>query len=165
MKEANRRPAPAVHRQKKGPLAGDILKVIGRFLRGQFLISLIMTVIYGVGFYWIGIPLWWLAAFLCGLCHWIPILGVALAAIVPLLLLLITGGTFGQIIWTLLLILGVQLLESFYLTPKVLGTELRLHPLLVLGGMIIGALIFGPVGAILAAPVLAVVLLIIRRLG
>ena len=163
MKELNGKPAASGSDRKAGSLPGEMVRVVGRFLRGQLLISLAMTVIYGVGFYWIGIPFWWLAAVLCGLCHWIPILGVALAAVVPLLLLLIIGGTFAQVLWTLLLILGVQLLESLYLTPKILGSELRLHPLLVLGGMIVGALFFGPIGAILAAPVLAIVSLILKR--
>lgn len=163
MKEVSRKPAPSHQEQRKESLSGDIVRTLGRFVRGQFLISLVMMAIYGIGFYWIGIPLWWMIAFFCGLCHWIPILGVALAAILPLLVLLITGGTLAQVLWTLLLILGVQLVESFYLTPKILGTELRLHPLMVLGGMIIGALVFGPVGAILAAPVLAIILLILRR--
>lgn len=163
MKDVSRKPALS-QEQRKAPLSIDIVRTLGRFVRGQFLISLIMMGVYGIGFYWIRIPLWWLIAFFSGLCHWIPILGVLLAAILPLLVLFLTGGTLAQVLWTLLLILAVQLLESFYLTPKILGMELRLHPLLVLAGMILGALFFGPVGAILAAPVLAIVLLVLRRL-
>jgi predicted PurR-regulated permease PerM len=53
---------------------------------------------------------------------------------------------------------------TFYLTPKILARELRLIPLVVFAALLVGALIFGPVGALVAAPLVAILLLFYRRL-
>ena len=77
----------------------------------------------------------------------------------------ISGHGFRQILFVLILYGAIQLLESFYLTPKILGKELKLNPLVVFVSVLLGALIFGPVGALVAAPLVAILLLIYRRLG
>lgn len=123
---------------------------------------LIMMALYAVGFELVKVPLWGLAAFLCGLFHLVPMMGAVLAVLIPVAFALIGGGGFGQILQIIGVFVVAQLLETFYLTPKILGRELRLSPLLVFVSVLIGGMTLGVVGALLAPPVVAIGLLIWR---
>jgi len=146
-------------------LCREILGSLARYVRGQLLIVLIMSALYTTGFFFLRVPLWWLAGSLCGLFHLVPLAGTLVAAVIPVGFQLLGGGGFWDIIRVLVLIAVVQLLETFYLTPKILGRELQLHPLVVILAVLGGALLAGPVGALLAVPVVAVGLLVWRKMG
>jgi len=61
-----------------------------------------------------------------------------------------------SVIWVILLFLGIHQIEGHVVVPKVMGSVLRLHPLLVILGLLAGANIGGLIGALLALPLLAV---------
>jgi predicted PurR-regulated permease PerM len=170
MRDHRNQPRPAdsqpdrVNEEVRPNLALDILGSLGRYLRGQLLIAAIMTGLYAVGFVSVGVPFWWLAALLCGPSNLVPFLGAVFAAIIPVSFVLIAGGGFWPVIYALLVFAAVQLIETLYLTPKILGRELSLHPLMVFAVVLAGALVAGPLGALVAAPIVAVGLLIWRRL-
>ncbi len=145
-------------------LLQDITHALFRYLRGQFLIVLILMVLYAVGFFLVGVPFWWLAALLCGPLHLMPFFGPAIGAVIPVILVLIGGKGFWDVIEALIVVGLVQLVETLFLTPTIMGKELRLHPLAVFVIVIAGAFLFGPVGALLAAPAAAIALLIWRRI-
>jgi predicted PurR-regulated permease PerM len=149
---------------RESHLIKDVFLALGRYARGQVLIVIIMSSLYAVGFFFVEVPLWWLAGILCGPFHLVPVVGILFAAVIPVTLQLAGGGGFWDVIWVLAVIAAVQLLESLYLTPKILGRELKLHPLVIILVVLGGALLFGPLGALLAAPVVAVGLLIWRGL-
>jgi predicted PurR-regulated permease PerM len=122
-----------------------------------------MALLYVGGFFCVGVPLWWLAGPLCGVFHLVPILGTVFSAIIPITFQLVGGGGFWDVVQVLIVIVVVQIIESFYLTPKILGRELRLHPVLIVFVILGGAILFGPLGALLAAPIVAVAMLVWRR--
>jgi predicted PurR-regulated permease PerM len=154
------------HEQVKDSyLLQDVFLSLGRYVRGQFLIVLIMSALYAAGFFFVEVPLWWLAGALCGPFHLVPVIGVLFAAVIPVSFQLAGGGGFWDVIWVLLVLAVVQLLESIYLTPKILGRELKLHPLVIVIVVLGGALLFGPIGAFLAAPVVAIGLLVWRSMA
>jgi predicted PurR-regulated permease PerM len=144
-------------------LVKEIVLSLGRYVRGQVLIVLIMSALYAAGFFFVGVPLWWLAGILCGPFHLVPVIGILFAAVIPILFQLAGGGGFWEVVWVLIVLAVVQLLESFFLTPRILGRELRLHPLVVILLVLTGAFLFGPIGALLAAPAVAIGLLIWKR--
>jgi predicted PurR-regulated permease PerM len=115
------------------------------------------------GFFFVGVPLWWLAGALCGIFHLVPIVGTVFAAIIPITFQLVGGGGFWDVVYVVIVIAAVQVIESFYLTPKILGHELRLHPVIIVFVILGGAILFGPLGALLAAPIVAVAVLIWKR--
>jgi predicted PurR-regulated permease PerM len=80
------------------------------------------------------------------------------------LALVIGGYGLREVLLVLLLCGAVQISETFYLTPKILGRELQLHPLVVFAAVVAGALVLGPFGALVAAPLVAILLLIYRKL-
>jgi predicted PurR-regulated permease PerM len=134
----------------------ESVRVLGLYLKGQVIIAVCVTVLYGVGFGVARMPFWYLIALLAGACNVIPrigsLIGLAIAAVV---------AYFGDLSLTnFLIVFGtwvvVQGIEGFYLTPKLLGRPLGLRPLLVFFALLAGSLLFGPIGFLLAVPVLAV---------
>jgi len=132
------------------------------YVRGQALLSFIIGASAGIG-------LWLLAelglfpngqqyALLFGgwvaLTEVIPYIGPWLGAIPPLVFALVVHPV--SAIWVAILFLGIHQLEGHVVVPKVMGSALRLHPLLVIFGLAAGAEIYGLAGALLALPVLAV---------
>jgi predicted PurR-regulated permease PerM len=84
----------------------------------------------------------------------LPYLGPWLGAIPPAIYALVIHPF--SVIWVLLLFLGIHQVEGHVVVPKVMGSVLRLHPLLVIFGLLAGSNIDGLVGALLALPLLAV---------
>jgi predicted PurR-regulated permease PerM len=112
----------------------------------------------------LSVPAWAGIAALSGFLNVIPYVGT-LAGMV-----LATGLTFAESgeLWRIAGVLGVfaavQTLEGYYLTPKILGDRLRLHPMAVFLGLLIGGKLFGFLGVLLAVPTIAVVLVFLKFL-
>ncbi len=141
-----------------GAAAATLLTYLG----GQLLIVLILTVVYAVSFYWFRVPLWFLLAPVCGVFHIVPVLGVILGAALPLLVAVIAGTNWTQVAGILGAFAAANVLETFVLIPFIHGKRLRLHPLAVLLVVLAGGLLFGFFGALLAVPLLAVIIAIWR---
>ena len=86
-----------------------------------------------------------------GLLNIIPYFGPILGSI-PAVLMALTGGIKPAIL-TLVVLVVVQQLESGFITPKVVGNSLGLHPLFIIISLLIGGKLFGLAGMILAVPV------------
>jgi predicted PurR-regulated permease PerM len=142
----------------------EIFGVLWTWIKGQILIWLIDTVLYLVGFAIARAPLWPLLAILCGIGnaipHFGPILGLLLVALFSFFG---SGGDPWKIAAPLAVWVVVQLAEGFYIGPKLLGRKLGLSPWLVIFGGIAGGLLGGPIGMLIATPVLAVATVIWRR--
>jgi len=131
-------------------------RVLGHYVKAQFMIAAIDVVLYGVGYAFAQVPWWPVVAVLSGLCYLIPQFGGLLA-------LLIAGfaGLLGELSLTRWIIVlgtwvGVQALEGFVLTPKILGDRLGLSPLIIFLALAVAGIFLGPLGLLLAVPVLAV---------
>ncbi len=83
----------------------------------------------------------------------IPYIGPWLGAIPPVLYALVQHPL--SALWVALLFLGIQQLEGHVVVPKVMGRSLRLHPLLVIFGLLAGGEIYGFAGILVALPLLA----------
>jgi predicted PurR-regulated permease PerM len=131
----------------------ESVRVLGIYARAQVVIIGVVTLMYAAGFALAHMPFWYLVAPLAGLCYAIPhigsLIGLAIAAV---------AGFFGDA--NLLIVFAawvvVQGVEGFYLTPRLLGRPLGLRPLLVFVTLIGGSFFFGPIGFLLAVPILAV---------
>ena len=132
------------------------VRVLGLYIRSQFIIAACETVLYAVGFAIGQVPAWPLFALVGGICSFIPGIGSLISlTLVGVTMLLAERG------WTNLAIafgtwLLVQVLEGFVLQPLLLSKPLGLRALPVFLALLAGSLLFGPVGFVLAVPVLAV---------
>lgn len=132
-------------------------EVIGAFLRGQFIVMAILGVFYSVGLAVIGLEFPLIIGMLAGLVSFVPYLGlitgILLASIVSIL-------EFHSLlsVFPVLILFGLgQLISDFFLTPKLIGDRIGLHPVAVLFAVLAGGHLFGLVGILLALPVAAVI--------
>ena len=143
-------------------LIGRMEQAIASYVRGQLLLSLIIGVSTGVGIYILGVVgamphgEKYAVAFgaWAGITELIPYIGPWLGAIPPVLYALVQGGPLSAL-WVALLFLGIQQFEGHVVVPNVMGRSLRLHPLLVIFGLLAGGEIYGFAGILVALPLLA----------
>lgn len=136
-------------------------QAVASYVKGQFLLSLIIGVSSGVGLWILGMAGLmpnggrYAAAFgaWAGITELIPYVGPWLGALPPLLYALVQHPL--SALWVGILYLGIQQLEGHVVVPKVMGHSLRLHPLLVIFGLLAGGEIYGFPGILVALPLLA----------
>ena len=143
-------------------LLREIGHLLAHWVGAQFRISLILSAIYAVGFALLRVPLWPLAALLCGFAHAIPVFGAVVAILLVAAVTWMSRGMYPAL-GTMGIFAAVSGFEGFYLTPKIMGRRLDISPWWVfLGGILAGSL-FGFVGILLAVPVMAVAALVYRH--
>jgi predicted PurR-regulated permease PerM len=145
----------------------DADAVLGQYLRGQLLVMLILAVYYGLALKLFGLDLALPIGVFTGLAVFVPYLGfglgLLLATFAGLLQFSAVGG-FSHTVLMLVVVFGAgQLLESFILTPKLVGERIGLHPLAVIFALMAFGQLFGFLGVLVALPVSAVLLVAIRR--
>lgn len=138
--------------------------VLGQYLRGQFLVMGTLAVYFSVALALFGFDLAVPVGVFTGLAFFIPYLGFGLGLVLALLAgVLQFGGLYG-----VLVVAGVygagQLVESFYLTPRLVGERIGLHPLAVIFALLAFGQLFGFLGVLIALPASAVLLVAIRRM-
>jgi predicted PurR-regulated permease PerM len=144
-----------------GSLIPRMERALAGYVRGQVLLSLIIGVSAGVGLWLLGILGWaegmdqyaLLFGAWVGAMELIPYLGPWLGAIPPVIYALIVDPV--SAIWVTLLFLGIHQIEGHIVVPNVMGSALRLHPLLVIFGLLAGGEIYGLPGIFVALPLLA----------
>lgn len=147
---------PPRFREPFSRLFDEVGRILQAYVLGQLLIAMIMGALYAVGFAIMGVPAWPGIAALAGFLNVIPYVGTFAG------LLLAGGFTFaaGGGLWGVLGVAGiftvVQLIEGYYLTPRILGDRLKLHPMEVFLGLLVGGKLFGFLGVLLAVPAIAV---------
>jgi predicted PurR-regulated permease PerM len=147
---------PPRYRIITSDLIGQISNVLSSYVRSQLLIGLVMGLLYSLGFAILGVPLAITVGMLAGVLNFIPYLGTLIGLVLALLFLTLDNAGIGRFLGVFGVFAIVQSIEGYYLTPKLIGGRLHIHPLLVLTGLLIGGNLFGLVGIILAVPVIAI---------
>jgi predicted PurR-regulated permease PerM len=131
-------------------------RVVGNYIRGQLILASIVgagtsffCIVTGLGDY----------ALICGvlafLFETIPMVGPGLASITPLLLSLLLPDPFPRTFVLVACFLGLQVVESNVLGPRIVGRAVGLHPVAAILSLLIGARVFGIFGALIATPLVA----------
>jgi predicted PurR-regulated permease PerM len=153
---------PRDHINTATRLARESSDVLGAFLRGQFLVMIILGVMYGAGLWAIGLDLGILIGIIAGLLTFVPYLGPASGIILGCIAALVQYGDW-QHIAGVLIVFGIgQVIESYWLTPKLVGDRIGLHPAAVIFAVLAGGQLFGFLGMLLALPIAAVANVLLR---
>jgi predicted PurR-regulated permease PerM len=137
--------------------------VLGQYLRGQLLVMGVLAIYFSVALALFGFDLAVPVGVFTGLAFFIPYLGFGLGLILAFLAGILQFGS----LYAVLVVAGVygagQLVESFYLTPRLVGERIGLHPLAVIFALLAFGQLFGFLGVLIALPASAVLLVGIRR--
>lgn len=146
--------------------ASAVLTTIGYTLRwwliGRAFSMLVVGSVTALGLWLLGVPLALTLGLLAGLLDFIPNIGPIIAAL-PGLLLALPGGP-SQALYVVLLYLAIQTAEAYVITPLVERRAVLLPPVLTIVAQIVLGVAFGLLGLLLATPLMAVVLVLIKLL-
>lgn len=134
------------------------------FFRGQVLVAICDSVLYTIGFLCLGLNYAFLLGFVGLLLLIIPFLGAIILCLMALVLTVVQYGDWLHPLLVLGLFAVVQTLESVYISPKIMGDRVGLHPLVIIVAVMIGTtLLGGLLGGILAIPLAAALRVIMFR--
>lgn len=153
---------PRDHIETVSRLAKASSDVLGGFLRGQFLVMIILGVMYGIGLWAVGLDLGILIGIIAGLLTFVPYLGPTSGLVLGVLAALMQYGDWKHIAGVLAVFGIGQVIESYWLTPKLVGDRIGLHPVAVIFAVLAGGQLFGFLGMLLALPMAAVVNVLLR---
>lgn len=159
---------PVAYRPEITQLLVRLGRTWNAFFRGQLMLMFIIGLITWIGLSIIGIPGALSLAIVAGLLEIIPNLGPIVATIPAVIVALLQGSTYLPLDpWVVALIvlvfyLFVQQIENSFVVPRVLGDAVGLSELVVMTGVLVGATVWGILGALLATPVIASVYEIVR---
>lgn len=154
-------PRPLLPRTTR--IVRDIDSVMSEFLRGQLSVMLLLALFYSVGLWLAGLKFALPVGVITGLLAFIPFVGFGGGLLLAILAALLQGDG-----WSLLVGVAVvyglgQLLESYVLTPYLVGERIGLHPLAVIFALMAFGQLFGFVGMLVALPASAAILVGLRE--
>jgi predicted PurR-regulated permease PerM len=142
-------------------------EVLGQYLRGQLLVMLILAAAYSTGLALFGLDLALPIGIFTGLAIFVPYLGFGVGLVLAVFAGLLEFSASQGIGYPLVMVAVVyglgQVVESFLLTPRLVGERIGLHPLAVIFALLAFGQLFGFVGVLVALPASAVLLVAIRR--
>ena len=139
-----------------------VQRAVYGYVRGQVLFSLVMGTSAGLAMWLAGVVGLFpqgrdyaivFGAFY-GLMELVPFIGPVLGAVPPILVALINNPI--DAVWVALIFLALQQIEGHFVAPQLFGHTLRINPLVILFALLVGAELYGVIGALLALPIAAV---------
>lgn len=145
-------------------LARQSDEVLSAFLRGQLAVMLALGLIYSIGLWMAGLKLAFLIGMGAGLLSFVPYLGSILGVGGAVVAALVEHRDLAHVVYVLIVFGVGQTLEGFVLTPWLVGDRIGLHPVAVIFAILAGGQLFGFIGVLLALPVTAVLMVVLRHL-
>lgn len=144
-------------------VAREIDEVLGQFVRGQLLVMLILAALYAIGYSLVGVRLAIPIGIVAGLLSFIPYVGGAAALLLALAMCALSFDGWWQVAGVAIVYSIIQLLESFLITPRIVGDKVGLPAIWVLVALMIGGELFGFLGVLLSLPAAAVAKIFVLR--
>lgn len=157
---------PRQHRSELLRVLGDTNVMLGRYIRGQLILVLLMSTITTIALTILGVPYSVLLGVMTGVLETIPFVGPITAGAIACLVALGHPNPFGwsQIAYVTVVALMYTVLrhaEDYLVIPTVIGRAVRLHPAIVIFALLSGGAIFGLLGIVLAVPIAATMRLVL----
>lgn len=153
---------PKKHLNTFTSLSDEVSEILSGFLRGQTNICLILMAYYSVALLLNGVQYGLLIGLLTGLFAFIPYVGFSAGLILATVVSAFQFEDFFKVLITVGIFVFAQIVESYYLTPKLVGSKVSLHPVWVIFAIFAGGILFGFTGVLIALPAAAVIGVLIR---
>jgi len=153
---------PSSNRETVFKLARDTDDVLGAFLRGQIMVMLALSIIYSVGLTVIGLKYAIAIGVVAGLVSFVPYLGFVFGIGLASLTVAMEPNPLLMFAGVVVTFTVAQLIEGSFLTPKLVGDRIGLHPVFVIFSIVAGGQLFGFFGILLALPAAAVLSVLVR---
>jgi len=139
-------------------------EVLSAFIRGQLSVMVALGTIYSVGLWFIDLNFSLLIGMLAGTVSFVPYLGFIVGFSVAIVASIMQFQDLSLLIPISLVFMVGQMIESMLLTPLLVGDKIGLHPVAVIFAIMAGGQLFGFVGVLVALPISAVIMVLIRHM-
>jgi predicted PurR-regulated permease PerM len=153
-------PRPQINVVRQLTAAGD--EMLAAFIRGQFLVMILLGIFYAVGLGLVGLDMALIIGLIAGLASIVPYLGFILGLLMATIAAAYQFQDWVHPVYVLTVFILGQILEGSLLTPWLVGDRIGLHPVAVIFAVLAGGQLFGFIGVLLALPVAAVLMVLVR---
>ncbi len=154
--------------RKQEPVISKLAKesdaVLGQFLRGQLTVMAALAAVYTTGLWITGLDLALLVGMIAGLVSFVPYLGFIVGILLAGAAAIMQFGDPVYLVYVAVVFGIGQALEGMVLTPLLVGDKIGLHPVAVIFAVMAGGQLFGFVGVLIALPVAAVIVVLLRHI-
>ncbi len=145
---------PQRWRESGKKFMSDLDQSLGGYIRGQFLVCIVIGTIAAFALWVLEMKYSLILGLIIGATNVIPFFGPVIGAI-PAVIVASTIST-KMIIYVVIIVFGLQFLEGNILSPLIVGKSLHMHPLFIMGALIVGGEVGGVLGLLIAVPILAI---------
>lgn len=151
---------PRSYRSDVMAIVRDLDEIISGFIRGHLVISAIIGTLTGLGMYLIGADFYLIIGITAAIAELIPYIGPFITAVPAVALSLLVSKQTA--VYAVIVILIVQQLENSVISPKILGHNLGLHPLVIIFALLAGGELMGFIGLLIGVPLAASIKVALR---
>lgn len=144
--------------------AREIDRILSSFIRGQLSVCVLLGTFYAIGLYAVGLDLGVLVGFVAGIISFIPYAGTIFGFVVSMAIAFAQFDSWLPIAQVLGVFLLGQFIEGNFLTPKLVGDSVGLHPVWIMFALLAGGALLGFLGLMMAVPVAAIIGVLIKHL-
>jgi predicted PurR-regulated permease PerM len=155
---------PPVHRDIVRDILSDLSRSLRAFIVGQLTAMLFLGALTAAGLFALGVPYWLTFGLFTGVAAIVPFFGSLLSTILPALFVLGGDGGLTKALAVVGLGVIVHLVEGNFLAPLIMAKQVDLPPVMTILSVLIMGQLLGPVGLVVAVPVLVVVMVVVRRI-
>jgi len=141
----------------------SISQVTKHYMRGVFVVVLILCVLNSVGLMIVGIRFALLMGLISALCNFIPYFGTLIGAAFPLAMALIAGDSPNQVLGVIILFIIIQFTENNILTPNITGGAVQINPMITIISIVAGGMVWGIPGMFVVVPVMGMLKIILEN--
>jgi predicted PurR-regulated permease PerM len=153
---------PRSFRHRTGEILDEVAYTLRWWLVGRLISMFLVGVLSMLGLFILGVPLAFILGVLTGLLAFVPIIGPALALIPPMLIAFANNP--AQALYVFILYMGIQVVETYFITPLIQRKTVSLPPVLLILSQVIFGISFNFIGIAIAAPVAAMVMTLTKMI-
>lgn len=154
---------PPPQREEVAEVVDKTAKVAQQYLFGKFLLILFLAVLYSIGLGISGLSNFIFISIFAAVLSLIPYFGNMIGFGLAMVLGMASGGDSGTLIGIVIVFGMVQFIESYVLEPYIVGDQVDIHPFFIIVSVIVGNLVWGVMGMILAVPVVGIINVVFRN--
>jgi len=155
---------PPIHRDLVRDVLRDLADALRAYIVGQLLTMTVLAALTAAGLYLLDVPYWLTFGIFTGLVAVVPFFGTLVSTTLPALFVLGSPGGGTRALYVLALGVVIHLIEGNLVSPLVMSKKIDMPPVLTITSVLIVGKLLGPLGLVVALPVLVTVMVIVRRI-
>lgn len=155
---------PPIHRDLVRDVLRDLADGLRAYIVGQLLAMTVLAILTAIGLYMLDVPYWLTFGVFTGLVAVVPFFGTLVSTVLPALFVLGEPGGGTRAVWVIVLGVVIHLIEGNLVAPLVMSKKIDMPPVLTITSVLVIGKILGPLGFVVALPILVTVMVIVRRI-